>query len=1256
MISHGWRSWRASKGPALLAIVALAAGIGCATAIFTIVHPVLLKPLPYSHPDRWVAFFGGSTLAAEANQISGLSIADLTDYQQRCHSLDVFGWYSISGDFNLTSPGQPEHIQGVEVTPSLVDNVGVSPLLGNLFHDSDGTQVALISSRLWKRLGADPAIVGKSVTLNGQMYTVTGVMPASFQLPIVSVANEDVHNDVWIPANPPKEVTTRRNFAEYAGYARLKPGVSLTQARADAKDVAAEIVKENAGRDASYTVTLFGLQDFVSKEIRPVLLLFLAAAGLLLLVACANVAGLLVARSISRAQEISIRVALGARKSHLALQFFFEGCFISIAAATLGVLASVGLTHLVLSLASEYIPRSGEISTNGIVVLFAAGLCCITATLPALAPLWQAVRTQPNEVLSSGIRASAGAKSRRLSQSLVTAEIALAFLLLSVGGLLIAELENLQHTWPGFDTAHLLTFQLNDSSSSFSSTKEFLAFQNKLLTSLEAVPGVASAALSNQLPLNGCCLITTLFPEGQPAAPGSSEQVSFVVVSAGYFNTLRIPLQKGRLLTEHDDQEDPVSIVVDDAAAKHYWPDRDPVGEYLRAGSPNGQRLQVVGVVGNVRNEGLGAATRPEVYFLNAVSPVNPIKFIVRSNLPASTLVPSIRESMLRVAPGSPIYALQTMNEIVKGSVFLERFDSLVVALFAIAALLMASLGVYSVTSYWVRERTVEIGTRMALGAVRGDLLRLVVGGASRMTGYGMLIGILGAIVATSLVARFLSLHHIGIVPYIWSVGVVAGVATAASFFPAWRATLLSPMVAIRNESDSLWSAGRRRLEHITHRDTAQESASPSVSALLTGFIDASRRADSFAEALGISLSDLREKIQAESAMLFEASNGRGLNNPGSQFQCRAASPPNRNIVPIPLDGLLARRLKFYNSPLAFAADDMDTALRWALEQNSGYLQEIEQLKQMRIRLVAQLRMKNETIGLLLLGAPLGREAYSHGDKLLVQACAQELALMMENAHLTDRVLEQEKVRRDVALAAEVQERLLPQKSIEAGSSSVAAFMLPARGIGGDCFDFLELANGHIGIALADVAGKGVPAALIMAVIQASLRVIASEKQISPPELTAKMNHFLFQQTGSSSYATFFYAQLDSQLGKLRYVNAGHNPPYLVRARDGKVTYRPVEELTTGGAIIGMFPVNEYEEGVVSLHSGDVVFAFTDGVPEAHNPDQDEFGEERLKDLVCRVAHLSVQQIVTSVSQELRNWIADAPQYDDLTFIVLKIS
>ncbi len=1110
----------------------------------------------------------------------------------------------------------------------------------------------MISYRLFKQLGPD--IIGRSIALSGHSYTVVGAMPAWFRLPLVTVESQNSQNDVWLPLVTPRDQDYLRHYAIYTAYAKLKPDVTVAQARANAKRVAVRIGRENHPEDPTFTAALFSLQDTVVKDIRPILLLLLGAAGLLLLITCANVAGLLVGRSVGRARETAIRVALGGGQRQLALQYFFESLFVSVAAVAAGIVASILLVRLVVSFAADYIPRSDEISTNWPVVLFALDLAFLTATLSSLAPLWQALRTQPNEVLSDGVRASAGVRSRKLSQSLVVAEIALAFTLISVGALLVWQLNRLNGTWPGFDPDGVLTFQMTKSGAQAGNAAAMSAYTNKLLGALEAIPGVSSAALTNQLPLAGCCFGTSLFPEGRAYSTQQGKPVSLMIVSAGYFKTLRIPLLAGRLLNTHDTNENIVAVVIDEAAAKRYWPGSAAVGKFARLSGPNGSRVQIVGVVGTVQNEGLGKTPRPEVYFLKNLSAVNPMQFAVRSTLPEASLAPAIRRAVADVDPAQPIYSISSLRDIFSESLMFQRIESVVVTVFALAALLLAGLGVYGLTSYSVRQRTTELGTRMALGATGRDLLRLVLGGGLRLSVYGLLIGAFAVAVATALVVRYLDVHQLSPIPYLFSVAAVVALAIVASLVPGWRASLLSPMVAIRNETDSIWTAARRTLEQVRERVSAERPGGPVDSTLLTEFIEASRRADSFGEALRISLEDLRAKLSAESALLLERLSG-------GEYRRIAASPQTTaHTFRIPEAGFLLNRLKFYSAPLSFTSADLETSLRWAREQKPQHVPELELLQTTGLRLAAPLRTRHDLIGLLLFGEPIAREDYLSAEKNLLGACAEQFALTLENARLNERVLEQEKVRRDIALATEVQRRLLPETSPQTAGSSIDAFTLAARSVGGDYYDFVEVGDRCLGIALADIAGKGIAAALIMAVVQASLRILTADGNISLPELAAKMNRFLHRSTGSASYATFFYAQLDEHKRQLRYVNAGHNPPYLVRSfksSGGSVgSGAQIEELATGGMIIGMFPSANYEESVVDLNPGDVLMAFTDGVTEALNPAEEEFGEQRLKELLLRVVHLPIFEITAAVSKELRSWIADAPQHDDLTFIVMKVN
>lgn len=1101
----------------------------------------------------------------------------------------------------------------------------------------------MISDRLFRQLG--PGIIGRQIRLNGDSfgsYTVVGAMPAGFRLPIVTVNNTDSNNDVWIPIKMPHTEAALRGSFNYFGYAKLKSGVTLAQARADAKRVAARLQKQNHPDDPTYTSAVWSLRYTVVKSIRPILLLLLAAAGLLLLIACANVAGLLVGRAVGRAHETAIRVALGGGGKHLALQYFVESLFVSIAAVIAGIAASILLVRLVISFAAEYIPRSGEISTNWPVLLFAVVLAFLTAMLSSLAPLWQALRTRPNAVLSDGVRATAGVRTRKLSRGLVIAEIALAFTLVSAGALLLSQLNRLKTTWPGFDPNGVLTFQITGHAGENAATVS--AYSDRILTALEAIPGVSGAALTNQLPLDGCCYETTIFPEDRVRAGEPGKQVSFMVVSASYFKTLRIPLLAGRRLNRHDTNQKLTPVVIDEAAAKRYWPGQNPVGHVARLNIPTGPRLQVVGVVGTVLNEGVGETPRPELYFYKGLLAANPMQFAVRSSLPEATLAPEIRRAVAQVDPLQPIYAMRSMPEIFADSLIFQRLESVVVTVFAAAALLLAFLGIYGLTAYSVRQRTTELGTRMALGATGRDLLRLIVGGGLRLSVYGLIAGALAVAAATVLIMRYLNVRQVDATPYIISIAAVIFFAALASLVPGWRASLLSPMVAIRNETDSIWRAAKRNLEQVRERE---EPAAALDSTLLTEFVEASRRADSFGEALHASLEDLRAKLFAESALLFEKKSG-------GEYRCVAAAPRIASAAfAIPESGFLLNRLRSYSLPLSFTAADLESSLRWARERKPQHVPELELLQSLGLCLAAALRAKRDVIGLLLFGAPADRP-----DRTLLAACAEQLALMLENARLNERVLEQEKIRRDLALAIEVQKRLLPETAPQLTGGSLDAFTLAARSVGGDYYDFLQVGEHRLGIALADIAGKGIAAALIMAVVQASLRILSAEDNISLPELAAKMNRFLHRSTGAASYATFFYAQIDEDKRQLRYVNAGHNPPYLIRRlrnADGSNGSSSIEELTAGGTIIGMFPIVSYEESVVDLRPGDVLMAFTDGVTEALNPVGEEFGEQRLKELLQRVVHLPIADITAALSKELRAWIADAPQHDDITFVVLKV-
>jgi putative ABC transport system permease protein len=1228
IVLQAWRSWRTARAVAILAAGALTVGIGSATAIYTVVNAVMLRPLPYGGGERFVALFGASE--TDPAHYSSVTANDAATYAAATQSFDAFGWFRGSGK-NLTFAGEPHHVEGIALTTTLAHQLGVEPILGQWFSDDSGV---VISRRLWQQLGSDAAIVGKSLTLDGRTYTVSGVTPETFRLPVWNVGGTGMRTDVWLALDPKENIG-----APYFVYARRKPGVSVEAAEADAKRVAAVIAKADPVGHPAYTARIVDLRAVAIQEIRPTLLLLFAAAGLLFLITCANAAGLLLARSVERVRDTATRVSLGAGRRQLATLYFLENLPVALAGAIGGLIASVTLTPAIVSLAADYIPRAEEVVVDWTVLAFAVIAGFLATALSGLVPLWQSFRTAPADVLGDGARTTAGVRSRRISHWLVVGEIALAFALLAASGVLTLHLRHLGRTSPGFDPEGLLTFTLSLPGPVASDEGKRLLTQKRIVEALEALPGVERVGFASDFPLDGCCFTAAIIPDGRPDRLASDPRTSFVLVSPGYFDTMRIPLRGGRLLTDADRpptdadrRETLLSLVINEAAARYYWPDRDPVGAFGKFAS--GDRFQVIGVVGDVKNDGLGKPTVPELYLPAVVARLETMNVVMRVAGSPEALVPAVRRAIQGIDPQQPIHDVAAFSDIVHRSMTLERVASFLTAFFAATALLMAMLGIYGVLSYFVRQRTVEIGTRLAIGASSRDILSLIVGGGVKTALYGVLAGIAVAVGGAFLIGRVFEIRGIGPMPFFYSAFIVGTVALIASFLPAWRASLLSPVVALRNEPSSMWRLARDRAAEAIRVMTDEDYATATIGPLITAVADSLRHAGSFPEATKVALSTLQEHAGAQSVTLLESS--------GDEYRCEELWIPSR--------GFLLNRLAHYPHPLAFTERDFEVWLRWAREFKPEHVPEIERLSRQSVRMAVPLRTKTEVIGVLLLGAPNARERYTASEKQLLRGSADVFALMIENARLTDRAVEQEKLRRDVALAAEVQKRLLPSDAPRTANASFAAFTLAARIVGGDYYDFLELGDSRIGITVADVSGKGVAAALLMSVVQASLRVISSEADLPLPQLANRMNAFVYQSTGANKYATFFYAQFDERSGRLAYVNAGHNPPYLVRRVDGGTE---VIELPAGGTVIGLFPDMEYESATIDLQSGDLLVAFTDGVPEALDPAGEEFGEERLKDLLRRARGAPAPEVASLLTETMKAWIGTAEQHDDLTFVVL---
>ncbi|HSC29283.1 MAG TPA: ABC transporter permease, partial [Vicinamibacterales bacterium] len=558
---QAWVSWRTAPGVALLAVVAFAVGIGSATAIFTVVNGVLLRPLPYPGGERFVSLYRVNT--TDPGTPMRMSVPELQDYEQQTTSFDAFGWFR-TGRYQLTAPGEPQFVPGAAVTPALARQLG-PPMLGQWFADDTS---AVISSSLWRRLGGGREIVGSVITLDQRQYTISGVMPRTFQFPLASLGISRGETEVWIPLNPSPPDASRGSSNNIA-YARRKPGVSLEQAEAEAKRIAAAITTIDPVRYQNYTAGVADLREatigMIGASVRAPLLILLSGAGLLLLIACANVATLMLARSVARARETAIRVALGASRRQLALRYFAEGALVSGAGAAAGVGLSVILVRHILAAASGYIPRTDDITIDWTVLGFSVAAAVATGVLASLAPFWQAIRLAPNAVLSEGVRASAAAPARRLSKALVVAEIALSFTLLATSAILVVHLHNLGRVSLGFDPDGLVVFDLT------LPPRAAAAEQARLMDALRLTPGVAGAAFANQLSAFCGGGGTTIHAEGRPK-DALGQRVCIVRASPDFFSTMRIPIRAGRVLNESDTQREPLTVVINETAARAAWP------------------------------------------------------------------------------------------------------------------------------------------------------------------------------------------------------------------------------------------------------------------------------------------------------------------------------------------------------------------------------------------------------------------------------------------------------------------------------------------------------------------------------------------------------------------------------------------------------------------------------------------------------------------------------------------------------------
>ncbi len=1286
-LRYGLRTLRNSPGFTAVAVLSLALGIGVNTAIFSLADPIVIKSLPVKNPEQLVVLH---TLdPARPEEGFTFPVFRYPMFEQLRARMQVFSSvFTTEGTGSVDMVGPEPGNQTEKANLELVSGeyfqvLGVNAVIGRTLTSSDDQTpgvhpVAVLSYRFWqRRFAGDVSVLGKVITLMKQPLTIIGVTSPEFY----GVRWGDAP-DIWAPLSM-VNIWGRGLPNTYTQImARLRPDVRAEQAQAaldlflgQIKSEPSELSKQ-MGR-VSKIILSPGRQGFRGARIwlsRPIRIL-MAVAGLVLLIACANVANLLLARATRRAPEVAVRLMIGAGRLRLLRQFLTESALLAAAGAALGLLFAWWGSRIILALMAEYDPSItigiGEI-LDARVLGFTIAASLLTTLLFGLAPALIATRQDLNTAAKAPLPPSSRLS---LSRSLVIAQVALSLLLLTGAGLFLQTLHNLRTRDLGFATEQIIHGGINPRESGYK-PEQIPALSQRILERLNSVPGVHSATLEAGWGAGrkswACCLSV----DGYEQRPDEDRQVQTKQVLSGYFQTIGLPLLQGRDFTPQEisssqPEKFATVAIINETMARHYFGNTNPLGKRFGWGDPHlvpadrlrfnrfergdPRQFEIVGVAKDAVYSGPRGNPDPLIYF-----PGQDVgSFVVRTAGPAAPLVATIRQE-IRAVDRNLVPEFDAHSQSLDSYLIEDSLLAKIAAFFSLLALLLACVGLYGVMSYDVARRTHEIGIRMALGGQRRDVVSMVMRKTMLLVVIGGIIGVCAALAST----RFIASRLYGLTPndpltIAFASLLLLTVAALAGYLPARRAARVDPMIAIRNESGSLWESARRTIQkaikELSHAVSRSGDAPPlSAGTLLSEFADAAYRAASFGEVLQITLATLCSRMGVESAILLEHVSEQ-------EYRCLAMTPdPGASDCSLPANGLLLNRLRFHAFPLPLTRGDFETWLRWAEEYRPHYLAEIRTLQATGARIAVPLRTKREIIGVLLLGQPLGREEYSSTEKQVLRNCAEQFALMIENARLMDRVVEQEKLRRDLALAAEVQKRLLPEHPPEAGVAQLAAVSLPARSVGGDYYDFLDVGDHRIGIALADIAGKGIAAALIMSVVQASLRILSTEGDISLPQLAARMNNFLHRSTKSNSYATFFYAEIDEASRRLHYVNAGHNPPYLLRSNNvhstGSTDNSEIQELATGGSVIGLFPQMSYQEAAIDLRSGDVLIIFTDGVTEALNPKEEEFGEERLKELLQQLVHLPVQEISARISEELKNWIKDAAQHDDLTFIVMKVN
>jgi putative ABC transport system permease protein len=800
-LRYGARILLKQPGFTLVAVITLALGIGANTAIFSLVNSILLRPLPFRDPDRVVRMMQASPTLGLTSW--GVSQADFAAYREQNRSFESVALYNNSAT-NLTGNGEPERLAIANVTSDFFKVFGVSPLLGRTFVEGEDTPgknaVCVISYAFWqRRFGANPSIVGQMLNLNEKPTQIVGVMPANYKFP-------RVETDLWVPLalNP-------RRFAPYGFYVvgRLKPGIQVAQAQSDTTEILQNVGRQNPNISESAGIAegngprtvVTPIRDFLLGRTQKPLLVLLAAVALVLLIACANVANLLLARATSRTREIAVRISLGATPRRIARQLLTESVLLSFIGAVVGVVLASLAIRMIDRLPLTGIARIEEVHLSGSVLAFTLGLTLLTGLLFGLMPALRAYAMGITTGMREGARGSAS--HRHLNSALVAVQFALSLVLLIGAGLLLKSFHRLESVDLGFNPENTLTMVASLPPAKYDNEEKALRFYGDAQERLRQSPGIRAVGLSNNLPFTESSEVDGIIVEGQEPAPGSDaqmEQASLQSVTPGTFQALGIPLLQGRDFQNTDTTNTPRVAIIDEPLARRYWPANDAIGRRIQT-SGNREWMTIVGIVGGIKQSNLTEEKRPHIYM--AMSQYTQLRaaFVVRTDGPPESAIPTFRAALKQVDPDMPLYMVRSMTDVIGDTLDTQRLTNTLLTAFAIIALVLAAVGIYSTMSVYVGSRTKEFGIRLALGAQPGALRRRVIRQGLMLTAAGVVIGVLGALALTQTIKSLL--YEVSATDPVVFTAIpllLIVVSVIACYTPAHRATKVDPLVALRED------------------------------------------------------------------------------------------------------------------------------------------------------------------------------------------------------------------------------------------------------------------------------------------------------------------------------------------------------------------------------------------------------------------------------------------------------------------------